>query len=184
MLPFCCCCCATILFSIVCPMYSKSKRMIQLQGMGRLFYMADPMETSFPDLASLPRSYTAQAFPYFAGMVSLEWAILLIQGEKLRLADGVFSVMHGLIMIIMQSVVTFFRFLQFFLLFSEPSCLDSSSPPICTSTPPSASTPCPGTPPWPGSVLLWGLTSATTGYTGLHMVNTFSFRLWKIFFQR
>ena len=50
-----------------------------------MFYLTDPAETSFPDMDSLPTSYTAQATPFFAGMIVLEWAILLLRGEKLRL---------------------------------------------------------------------------------------------------
>jgi len=76
------------------------------KGFGRLFYLVDPKETSFPDLASLPPSYTAQATPFFAGLIALEWTILLLKGEKLRLTDGLFSVAHGLIMMLMQAFLS------------------------------------------------------------------------------
>jgi len=74
--------------------------------MGRMFYLTDPAESSFPDLASLPTSFTARATPFFAGMIALEWAILLLKGEKLRLGDGMFSVAHGLIMTLMQALLS------------------------------------------------------------------------------
>ena len=83
--------------------------------MGRMFYLTDPAETSFPDMASLPTSYTAQATPFFAGMIVLEWAILLLRGEKLRLSDGLFSVAHGLIMTLMEYVHVLFYYLNHFL---------------------------------------------------------------------
>ena len=67
-----------------------------------MFYLTDPAESSFPDLASLPTSFTARATPFFAGMIALEWAILLLKGEKPRLGDGMFSVAHGLIMTLME----------------------------------------------------------------------------------
>ena len=79
--------------------------------MGRMFYLTDPAETSFPDMASLPTSYTAQATPFFAGMIVLEWTILLLRGEKLRLSDGLFSVAHGLIMTLMEYVPVFSKVL-------------------------------------------------------------------------
>ena len=80
-----------------------------------MFYLTDPAETSFPDMASLPTSYTAQATPFFAGMIVLEWAILLLRGEKLRLSDGLFSVAHGLIMTLMEYVLVLFYYLNHFL---------------------------------------------------------------------
>ena len=64
--------------------------------------MTDPAETSFPDLSSLPPSYTAQAAPFFAGMIALEWTVLILKGEKLRLNDGLFSIAHGLIMSLLE----------------------------------------------------------------------------------
>jgi len=76
------------------------------KGIGRLFYLVNPKETSFPDLASLPPSYTAQATPFFAGLIALEWTILLLKGEKIRLTDGLFSVAHGLIMMLMQAFLS------------------------------------------------------------------------------
>ena len=73
-----------------------------LQGVGRMFYIASPAETSFPDLASLPEPYLSQAAPLFFSLIALEWLGLLLQGEKLRLNDGLLSVVHGLIMSIME----------------------------------------------------------------------------------
>ena len=67
-----------------------------------MFYIEDPAETSFPDMASLPTPYLAQAAPLFFSMIALEWTVLLLKGEKLRLNDGLFSVAHGLIMSLME----------------------------------------------------------------------------------
>ena len=67
-----------------------------------MFYMTDPAQTSFPDMASLPTSFTAQAAPFFGGMIALEWTVLILKGEKLRLSDGLFSVAHGLIMSLLE----------------------------------------------------------------------------------
>ena len=67
-----------------------------------MFYLADPRETSFPDMSSLPTSYTAQAAPAFAGMIALEWIILILKGEKIRLNDGLLSIAHGLIMSLLE----------------------------------------------------------------------------------
>ena len=38
---------------------------LDLQGLGRMFYIASPSATSFPDLKALPKSYVDQAMPYF-----------------------------------------------------------------------------------------------------------------------
>ena len=73
-----------------------------LQSIGRMFYIIDPSETSFPDLSSLPTPYLAQASPMFFSMIVLEWIVLIVQGEKLRLNDGIFNAVHGLIMSLME----------------------------------------------------------------------------------
>ena len=73
-----------------------------IQGVGRMFYLATPAQTSFPDTASLPEPYLAQAAPLFFGLIVLEWSILLMKGEKIRLNDGLLSVVHGLIMSLME----------------------------------------------------------------------------------
>ena len=38
---------------------------LDLEGLGRMFYIASPSATSFPDLKALPKSYVDQAMPYF-----------------------------------------------------------------------------------------------------------------------
>ena len=38
---------------------------LDLVGLGRMFYIASPSSTSFPDLKALPKSYIDQAMPYF-----------------------------------------------------------------------------------------------------------------------
>ena len=71
--------------------------------MGRMFYIASPNETSFPDVKSLPSpSFIAQAPPYFFALIFLEWTIKFIQGETPRLNDGMLSVVHGLLMMLME----------------------------------------------------------------------------------
>jgi len=77
-----------------------------LQGVGRMFYIATPAQTSFPDTASLPEPYLAQAAPLFFGLIVLEWSILLMKGEKIRLNDGLLSVVHGVIMSLMEAFVS------------------------------------------------------------------------------
>ena len=67
-----------------------------------MLYIANPAETSFPDMESLPEPYLAQAAPLFFGLVALEWSILLAKGEKIRLNDGLFNIAHGLIMSLME----------------------------------------------------------------------------------
>eukprot|EP00088_Acartia_fossae_P017622 TRINITY_DN2005_c0_g1_i3.p1 TRINITY_DN2005_c0_g1~~TRINITY_DN2005_c0_g1_i3.p1 ORF type:complete len:460 (+),score=113.26 TRINITY_DN2005_c0_g1_i3:50-1429(+) len=70
-----------------------------MKNIGRMFYVVDPAETSFKDLASMPKDgYIQQAMPYFFGMIALEWTILLLKGKMPRLNDGIMSVSHGLIM--------------------------------------------------------------------------------------
>jgi len=64
-----------------------------------MFYIVDPKQTSFKDMASLPKDgYIQQAMPYFFGMILLEWAVLFLKGKGPRLNDGLMSVAHGLIM--------------------------------------------------------------------------------------
>jgi len=70
-----------------------------IKNIGRMFYIVDPAETTFKDLASLPKDgYIQQAMPYFFGMIALEWIVLLLKGKTPRISDGVMSVSHGLIM--------------------------------------------------------------------------------------
>ena len=66
-----------------------------------MFYLASPADTSFPDLDSTP-GYVVQAFPYFIGMIALEFVIKTLQGETVRLTDGLMSVVHGMISLLME----------------------------------------------------------------------------------
>jgi len=75
---------------------------LDLEGLGRMFYIAAPSSTSFPDLMALPKSYIDQAMPYFIIMTLLEWAVLAAKGKRPRINDGLFSVVHGLIMTLME----------------------------------------------------------------------------------
>lgn len=78
-----------------------------LRNVGTLFYVVDPISTSFPDMASIPRpDYISQAFPYFFLMGLLEWSLLWAKGEMPRINDGLLSIIHGLIMLLMESVVS------------------------------------------------------------------------------
>lgn len=64
-----------------------------------MFYIVDIKQTSFKDMASLPKDgYIQQAMPYFFGMIVLEWIILFLKGKGPRINDGMMSVAHGLIM--------------------------------------------------------------------------------------
>merc|ERR1711970_1153219 len=89
------------------------------KGVGRTFYIASPAETSFPDLASLPEPYLAQAAPLFFSLIAVEWVVLLLKGEKLRLNDGLLSVVHGLIMSIMESFVSGLVFSAYLYIYSN-----------------------------------------------------------------
>jgi len=75
------------------------------KGLGRMFYLASPSETSFPDLQSAP-NFIAQAPPYFFGLIFFEWSIKYFQGEAPRINDGVLSVVHGLLMMLMEVMVS------------------------------------------------------------------------------
>jgi len=75
------------------------------EGLGRMFYLVTPASTSYPDLASLPKAYTQQAAPYFLAMTILEWAVLWAKGEQARFSDGLFNVIHGLIMTMMEFIM-------------------------------------------------------------------------------
>ena len=66
-----------------------------------MFYLASPSETSFPDLSSTP-GYVALASPYFFGMICLEFVIKTVQGDTIRMTDGVMSVVHGMISLLME----------------------------------------------------------------------------------
>ena len=66
-----------------------------------MFYLASPAETSFPDISSTP-GYIALANPYFFGMILLEFVIKTVQGETVRLTDGMMSVVHGMISLLME----------------------------------------------------------------------------------
>ena len=66
-----------------------------------MFYIASPAQTSFPDLSSTP-GYVALANPYFFGMILLEFAIKTLQGETVVLTDGLMSVTHGMISLLME----------------------------------------------------------------------------------
>jgi len=89
------------------------------KGVGRMFYIASPAETSFPDLASLPEPYLAQAAPLFFSLIAVEWVVLLLKGEKLRLNDGLLSVVHGLIMSIMEAFVSGLVFSAYLYIYSN-----------------------------------------------------------------
>merc|ERR1711970_141226 len=76
-----------------------------LKGIGRMFYLASPADTSFPDIASLPKKGMIQeAMPYFFLFIALEWLVLAWRGERARLSDGMMSVVHGLIMTLGEAV--------------------------------------------------------------------------------
>ena len=67
-----------------------------LEGLGRMFYIADPSKTSFPDLASLPKKgYVQEAIPYFFFMIVVEWSVLIMKGKYPALSDGLLSIVHG-----------------------------------------------------------------------------------------
>ena len=66
-----------------------------------MFYLASPAQTSFPDVPSTP-GYVALANPYFFGMIIMEFIIKTVQGETVRLTDGVMSVVHGMISLLME----------------------------------------------------------------------------------
>ena len=66
-----------------------------------MFYLASPAQTSFPDIPSTP-GYLALANPYFFGMIMLEFIIKTVQGETVRLTDGVMGVEHGMISLLME----------------------------------------------------------------------------------
>ena len=135
-----------------------------------MFYITDPAETSFPDMASLPTPYLAQAAPFFFSMIALEWIILILKGEKIRLNDGIFSVAHGLIMSLMEWVDNILQISQFSNLSLEHLYLGFSSLPTFISTTTTAFTPFHGTQLSRGSLLQYALTSSTTGCTEQHMV--------------
>ena len=67
-----------------------------------MFYVASPSETSFPDKESIPFSFISRAPPYFFGMIALEWSLKWAMGEAPRINDGVLSVVHGLLMTLME----------------------------------------------------------------------------------
>jgi len=97
----------TITITLTMVMANISQTLPQFwKGAGRMFYIASPEETSFPDLSSLPEPYTSQAAPFFFGLIALEWLVLLLKGEKIRLNDGILSVVHGLIMSLMEAFVS------------------------------------------------------------------------------
>merc|ERR1719278_707527 len=79
--------------------------MVMMMMMLVMFYIASPSATSFPDLKALPKSYVDQAMPYFFIMTLLEWAVLAAKGKMPRLNDGLFSIVHGLIMTLMEYLV-------------------------------------------------------------------------------
>jgi len=76
-----------------------------IKGFGRMFYIASPAETTFPDRESVP-SFVAKAPPYFFALILLEWSLKFLQGETPRINDGVMSVVHGLLMILMEVLVS------------------------------------------------------------------------------
>jgi len=84
---------------------SQPSPVLDLEGLGRMFYIASPSATSFPDLKAIPKSYVDQAMPYFFIMTLLEWAVLAAKGKMPRLNDGLFSIVHGLIMTLMEYLV-------------------------------------------------------------------------------
>ena len=73
-----------------------------LQGIGRMFYLVSPSETSFPDKESIPISFISAASPYFFGLISLEWSLKWAMGEAPRINDGLLSIVHGLLMTLME----------------------------------------------------------------------------------
>ena len=67
-----------------------------------MFYLVSPSETSFPDKDSIPISFISAAPPYFFGLIALEWGIKVAMGEAPRINDGVLSIVHGLLMMLME----------------------------------------------------------------------------------
>jgi len=94
-----------------------------LKGIGRMFYVVDTAETSFPDLGSLPKpNYVSQAMPYFFGMILLEWTILWLRGkEDLRINDSMMSIIHGLIMTVVQLFASSTLFVTYLFLWRNHS---------------------------------------------------------------
>ncbi|CAG0886981.1 unnamed protein product [Darwinula stevensoni] len=75
-----------------------------IREVGRLFYLADPWETSFEKPEEVP-DYVTQAVPYFFLGIILEIAILWKQGKPpIRLDDGMASMAGGFLMEITRSV--------------------------------------------------------------------------------
>ena len=79
-----------------------SKVIAIFKGLGRMFYVASPADTTFPDLESIPFSYISKAPPYFFGMIGLEWAVKYLQGDTPQINNGLLCIIHGLFMILMQ----------------------------------------------------------------------------------
>ncbi|KAJ8975563.1 hypothetical protein NQ317_000747 [Molorchus minor] len=68
-----------------------------LKGVGRMFYVVDPQETSFGDSKDVPE-YFRNAWPYFLLFMLMENIILWIDRKPIyRLNDTVTSLSHGLI---------------------------------------------------------------------------------------
>nr|CAH7728478.1 unnamed protein product [Callosobruchus chinensis] len=68
-----------------------------LKGIGRMFYIVDPSETTFRDASDVP-SFYRDAWPYFLLFMLIENILLLIENRPLyRLNDTITSLSHGLI---------------------------------------------------------------------------------------
>ena len=86
---------------VLLSLYPRLSSSSTVKGVGRMFYLASPADTSFPDLDSTP-GYVAQATPYFLGMIVLELVVKRLQGEGVRMTDGLMSVVHGMISLLME----------------------------------------------------------------------------------
>ncbi|GLV45354.1 hypothetical protein CBL_05454 [Carabus blaptoides fortunei] len=67
-----------------------------LKGLGRMFYITNPEETSFSKIELVP-NFHRQAWPYFLLFILLENIVLWMERKPImRLNDGITSVSHGL----------------------------------------------------------------------------------------
>ncbi|CAG0901433.1 unnamed protein product, partial [Darwinula stevensoni] len=76
-----------------------------IRGVGRLFYIVDPWETTFEKPEDVP-NYITQTVPYFALGIILEEMIRWKQGRRLiRVDDGIVSLAGGLLLEITRFVM-------------------------------------------------------------------------------
>lgn len=68
-----------------------------LKGLGRMFYIVNPEETTFSKVEYVPHFYR-QAWPYFLLFILLENIVLWLEREPvIRLNDGIISASHGIL---------------------------------------------------------------------------------------